>query len=96
MSYKYDIPEAAYKEAQRRIKVAKDKSATTLSLKELGLASIPPEISQLTNLIEALNLLSVPSNPSHPIYQHKRARRPGDKSVRLAQMRPGRLAPTED
>lgn len=50
MSYKYDTPEVAYKEALRRIRKAKDESATELILEGLGLTSIPLEISQLFSL----------------------------------------------
>ena len=62
MSYKYDKPDDAYREAQRRIKRAKDgsffgkvtKTITDmrgkLLLKGLGLTKVPPEIGQLSNL----------------------------------------------
>ncbi|MAT98393.1 MAG: hypothetical protein CL608_14715 [Anaerolineaceae bacterium] len=48
--YKYDNPEDAYKEAQRRIKKAKDESATELDLSGLGLTAVPTEIGRLTAL----------------------------------------------
>lgn len=46
--YKYDNPEEAYKEAQRRIKKETVKSATVLYLNGLGLTVIPPEIKDMT------------------------------------------------
>lgn len=54
MSYEYDTPEAAYKEAQRRIKKTKEESATRLNLGGLGLTAVPPEIAQLANLTQLL------------------------------------------
>ncbi|NHZ71905.1 MAG: hypothetical protein GWP17_02320 [Aquificales bacterium] len=47
MGYIYNTPEAAYKEAQRRISAAKSNSgATELSLGEFGLTAVPPELAQ--------------------------------------------------
>ncbi len=53
--YEYDNPDDAYQEALRRIKKAKDESATELYLVNLGLTAVPSEISQLTKL-RKLNL----------------------------------------
>ncbi|MCP4417259.1 MAG: hypothetical protein GY805_11600, partial [Chloroflexi bacterium] len=62
--YKYDNPDDAYKEAQRRIKKEKDKSATVLFLNSLGLTSVPPEIGQMSSLttlyLNGNKLIAVP------------------------------------
>lgn len=50
MSYKFNVPEDAYKDAQRRIKKAMEKSTDILDLSGLGLTVVPPEITQLSNL----------------------------------------------
>ena len=65
MDYIYNTPEAAYKEAQRRISEAKGNSgATELFLGEFGLTAVPPEIAQLSNLqvlqINSNQLTAVP------------------------------------
>ncbi|MBK7894963.1 MAG: leucine-rich repeat domain-containing protein [Anaerolineaceae bacterium] len=63
--YKYENPDDAYKEAQRRIKKAKDEAATQLVLTRLGLTAVPPEVWQLTGLLylylQANQLTVVPS-----------------------------------
>lgn len=51
--YKFDTPEAAYKEAQRRIWKAKTsffKDTSDFDLSGLGLIEVPPEIGQLIDL----------------------------------------------
>ncbi len=50
MAYKYNSPEAAYREAQRRINKAKNKFAIELDLSGLGLIAVPSEINQLIYL----------------------------------------------
>ena len=57
-NYKYNNPDDAYQEALRRIKQAKDETATKLSLNGLGLTAVPPAIGLLTCLKE----LSLSSN----------------------------------
>jgi Leucine-rich repeat (LRR) protein len=49
-------PDEGYQEALDRIQAAADSGATELSLFRLGLAEVPPEIGQLTNL-ERLDLV---------------------------------------
>ena len=53
--YKYVNPDDAYKEAQHRIKKAKDDSAAELDLRRFGLTGVPPEIGELRGL-RKLNL----------------------------------------
>jgi len=64
--YKFENPDDAYKEAQRRIKKAKDEGATQLVLTRLGLTAVPPEVWQLTGLLhlylQANKLDVVPSD----------------------------------
>ena len=50
--YKYDNPDDAYIEAQRRIKQAKDEEGTLLDLMSFGLTAVPPEIGQLIGLTD--------------------------------------------
>ncbi|WP_420629104.1 COR domain-containing protein [Candidatus Leptofilum sp.] len=57
-NYRYNNPDDAYKEAQRRIKIVKDESATELTLNNLGLTAVPPEIGLLTEL----NVLKLKDN----------------------------------
>ena len=69
IDYKYDNPDDAYQEALRRIKKAKDESATELDLKKLGLTVVPPEIGQLTSLMTLYlwgnKLIAVPPEIGH-------------------------------
>ncbi|MBK8904132.1 MAG: leucine-rich repeat domain-containing protein [Anaerolineaceae bacterium] len=52
VKHAYDNPDHAYKEAQRRINMARISPAITLYLDGLGLTTIPPEIEYLTGLRE--------------------------------------------
>lgn len=54
--YKYDNPDDAYKEALHRIEEAKDKTQSYLFLSSLGLTSIPPEIGELAELVDIVDL----------------------------------------
>ncbi len=48
--YKFDTPEEAYAEAERRIEAAQRGDITLLGLSDLGLASLPESIGQLTQI----------------------------------------------
>ena len=49
-TYKFDLPEAAYAEAERRIEVARSGNVADLDLTYLGLTSVPESLWQLINL----------------------------------------------
>ena len=68
-NYKYDNPDDAYKEAQRRIKKETAKAATVLYLNGLGLTSVPPEIGEMTWLktlyLNENQLTAIPTEIGH-------------------------------